>query len=49
MATRVGIVDVAMTPGAESKDNFLDQVYKVTKEVLDKAEAVPQFIINTDT
>lgn len=37
MATRVGIVDIAMTPGAESKDNFLDQVYKVTKEVLDKA------------
>ncbi|MEA3223966.1 MAG: thiolase family protein [Thermodesulfobacteriota bacterium] len=37
MATRVGIVDIAMAPGAESKDNFLDQVYKVTKEVLDKA------------
>jgi acetyl-CoA C-acetyltransferase len=37
MAKRVGIVDVAMTPGEETKDNFLDQVFKVTKEVLDKA------------
>jgi acetyl-CoA C-acetyltransferase len=37
MAKRVGIVDVAMTPGAETKDNFLDQVFKVAKEVLDKA------------
>jgi len=37
MAQRVGIVEVAMTPGAESKDNFLDQIFKVSKEVLDKA------------
>lgn len=37
MAKRVGIVEVAMTPGSESKDNFLDQVFKVAKEVLDKA------------
>jgi acetyl-CoA C-acetyltransferase len=37
MAKRVGIVELAMTPGSESKDNFLDQVFKVAKEVLDKA------------
>ena len=37
MAYRVGIVDVAMTPGQESKENFLDQVFHTTKEVLDKA------------
>ncbi len=34
---RVGIVDVAMTPGVETKDYFLDQVFRVSKEVLDKA------------
>lgn len=37
MADRVGIVEVAMTPGAETKDYFLDQVFRTTKEVLDKA------------
>ena len=37
MAQRVGIVEVAMTPGAETKDNFLDQIFHVCKEVLDKA------------
>lgn len=37
MADRVGIVEVAMTPGAESKDNFLDQVFRTSKELLDKA------------
>jgi len=37
MAVRVGIVDVAMTPGNESNDNFLDQVFHTTKQVLDKA------------
>ncbi len=37
MTNRVGIVDVAMTPGVETKDYFLDQVFRVTKEVLDKA------------
>ena len=37
MTNRVGIVEVAMTPGVESKDYFLDQVFRVTKEVLDKA------------
>ena len=37
MANRVGIVEVAMLPGAETKDYFLDQVFKVTKQVLDKA------------
>jgi len=37
MTNRVGIVEVAMTPGAETKDNFLDQVFKISKEVLDKS------------
>jgi acetyl-CoA C-acetyltransferase len=37
MTNRVGIVDVAMTPGVETKDYFLDQVFRVSKEVLDKA------------
>ncbi|HPQ45142.1 MAG TPA: thiolase family protein [Syntrophales bacterium] len=37
MMNRVGIVDVAMTPGVETKDYFLDQVFRVSKEVLDKA------------
>ena len=37
MTNRVGIVEVAMTPGVETKDYFLDQVFRVTKEVLDKA------------
>ncbi|MBN2284340.1 MAG: thiolase family protein [Deltaproteobacteria bacterium] len=37
MANRVGIVEVAMTPGTETRDNFLDQIFRVCKEVLDKA------------
>lgn len=37
MAQRVGIVEVAMTPGAETKDNFLDQIFHICKEVFDKA------------
>ncbi len=37
MSKRVGIVAVAQNAGAESKDNFYDQAYRVTKEVLDKA------------
>jgi len=36
MSNRVAIVDVAQTPGSESSDNFLDQLYGVCKEVLDK-------------
>ena len=37
MTKRVAIVAVAQNAGAESKDNFYDQAYVVTKEVLDKA------------
>jgi acetyl-CoA C-acetyltransferase len=37
MTKRVAIVTVAQNAGAESKDNFYDQAYVVTKEVLDKA------------
>jgi acetyl-CoA C-acetyltransferase len=37
MTNRVGIVEVAMTSGAETKDYFLDQVFKISKEVLDKS------------
>lgn len=37
MTSRVGIVDVAMTPGVETKENFLDQVFRTCQEVLDKA------------
>jgi acetyl-CoA C-acetyltransferase len=37
MTNRVGIVEVAMTPGAETKEYFLDQVFKISKEVLDKS------------
>ena len=37
MAKQVAIVAVAQNAGAESKDNFYDQAYAVTKEVLDKA------------
>jgi acetyl-CoA C-acetyltransferase len=37
MATRVAIVDVAQTSGSASGDNLLDQVYRVCREVLDKA------------
>ncbi|HOK07027.1 MAG TPA: thiolase family protein [Syntrophales bacterium] len=37
MSRKVAIVSVAQSAGAESKDNFFDQAYRVTKEVLDKA------------
>ena len=37
MPKRVAIVSVAQSAGAESKDNFYDQAYWITKEVLDKA------------
>ncbi len=37
MSKRVAIVTVAQNAGAESKDNFYDQAYRVTKETLDKA------------
>jgi len=37
MPKKVGIVAVAQSAGTESKDNFYDQSYKITKEVLDKA------------
>jgi acetyl-CoA C-acetyltransferase len=34
---RVAIIEVAQTPGSESSDNYLDQIYRVCREVLDKA------------
>ncbi|MEW6261574.1 MAG: thiolase family protein [Thermodesulfobacteriota bacterium] len=34
---RVAIVDVAQLSGGDSKDNYYDQAYRVTREVLDKA------------
>lgn len=37
MTNRVAIASVAQSPGAESKDNFYDQAYRVAREVLDKA------------
>ncbi|MFH1349323.1 MAG: thiolase family protein [Pseudomonadota bacterium] len=37
MSKRVAIVEVAQTPGRESSDFYLDQVYQVCKEVFDKA------------
>jgi len=37
MTKKVAIVAVAQNAGAASKDNFYDQAYQVTKEVLDKA------------
>jgi acetyl-CoA C-acetyltransferase len=37
MPKRVAIVDVAQISGGDSKDNFYDQAYWVTKQVLDKA------------
>ena len=37
MTMKVGIVAVAQISGPDSKDNFYDQAYRVTKEVLDKA------------
>ena len=37
MLEKVAIVEVAQISGGDSKDNFYDQAYRVTKEVLDKA------------
>ena len=37
MAKKVAIVSVAQSAGAESKENFYDQAYRVAKEALDKA------------
>ncbi len=37
MPKRVGIVEVAQLPCTESSENYLDQVYRVCREVLDKA------------
>lgn len=37
MTNKVGIVEVAQLCGPDSKDNFYDQAYFVTKELLDKA------------
>lgn len=37
MLRRVAVVEVAQTPGSHSGDYYLDQVYRVCKEVLDKA------------
>jgi acetyl-CoA C-acetyltransferase len=37
MPKKVGIAAVAQNAGVESKDNFYDQSYKITKEILDKA------------
>jgi acetyl-CoA C-acetyltransferase len=36
MAKKVAIVSVAQSAGPESKDNFYDQAYRVTRECLDK-------------
>ncbi|MGO9123240.1 MAG: thiolase family protein [Desulfomonilaceae bacterium] len=35
--TKVAITEVAQISGPDSKDNFYDQAYRVTREVLDKA------------
>jgi len=37
MSKKVGIVEVAQISGGDSKDNFYDQVYRVCRELLDKA------------
>jgi len=37
MPMKVAIVEVAQISGPDSKDNFYDQAYRVTREVLDKA------------
>ena len=37
MPRKVAVVEVAMITGGESSENYLTQVYKVCKEVLDKA------------
>jgi hypothetical protein len=36
MTRRVGIVSVAQGAGAESKDNFYDQAYRITKALVEK-------------
>ncbi|HPL62279.1 MAG TPA: thiolase family protein [Syntrophales bacterium] len=36
MANKVAIVGVAQNAGCESKDNYYDQAYQVTRELLDK-------------
>ncbi|MDY6851471.1 MAG: thiolase family protein, partial [Thermodesulfobacteriota bacterium] len=37
MLEKVGIVEIAQLPGAETGDYLLDQIYRICKEVLDKA------------
>ena len=37
MSRKVAVVQVAMSPGHESGDYYLDQVYRVCREVMDKA------------
>ena len=37
MAKKVAVVEVAQLPGGPSSDNYLDQLYRVCREVLDKA------------
>lgn len=37
MPKKVAIVEVAQISGPDSRDNFYDQTYRVTREVLDKA------------
>jgi acetyl-CoA C-acetyltransferase len=42
MAKKVAIVQVAMSRGQESSDYYLDQVYRVCREVMDKAGVTRQ-------
>lgn len=37
MLEKVGIVEIAQLPGPETSDYYLDQLYRICKEVLDKA------------
>lgn len=37
MLEKVGIVELAQLPGPETSDYYLDQLYRICKEVLDKA------------
>jgi len=37
MLNKVAVVDVAMCSGSESSDYYLDQIYRVCREVMDKA------------
>ena len=48
MPKRVAIVEVAQISGGDSKDNFYDQAYWVTKQVLDKAglKREEQIVVN---